>query len=165
MAAIYAAHASNLKPNHETATALWSTTAMKKILLISCAAALSACRSLPEPQLQLQSTQSYQVEWIGERPLIDRSMLTLTLVDQQRAAGLAGCNNWMAEYQLSGNQFSLHNIATTRKLCAPALMEQEQRFLAALANVQRWSFAEHQQLLLWPATGAPIKLWPIEHDQ
>lgn len=136
---------------------------MKKILLISCAATLSACSSLPSTQLQ--SAQSYQVEWIGERPLIDRSMLTLTLVDKQHASGLAGCNSWMAEYQLNGNQLSLHNIATTRKLCAPALMEQEQRFLVALANVQRWEIAEHQQLLLWPAAGAPIKLWPIEQPQ
>ena len=89
-------------------------------------------------------------------------MLTLTLGDNQQASGLAGCNNWMAEYQLSGDRLSLDNIATTRKLCAPALMEQEQRFLAALATVQRWEFAEHQQLLLWPEQGAAIKLWSIE---
>ena len=135
---------------------------MKKSVLLACAAAtLSACSNLPS-STQLQSSQSYQVEWTAERPLIDRSMLTITLVDGQRAAGLAGCNNWSAEYQLTNNQLSLHNIATTRKLCAPALMEQEQRFLAALANVQGWEFAEHQQLLLWPAQGAPIKLWRID---
>lgn len=111
---------------------------------------------------ELKSSQNYQVEWIGERPLIDSSMLTLTLIDDKRAAGLAGCNNWSANYQLNGNTLSLSDIATTRKLCAPALMEQEQRFLAYLARVQRWEFAEHQQLLLWPEHGAPIKLWPIE---
>ena len=134
---------------------------MQKAVFISCAVTvLSACSSLPETQLQ--PLQSYQVEWIGERPLIDRSMLTLTLGDNNQASGLAGCNNWMAEYQLSGDRLSLDNIATTRKLCAPALMEQEQRFLAALATVQRWEFAEHQQLLLWPEQGAPIKLWSIE---
>ena len=134
---------------------------MKKAVFIGCAiAALSACSSVPSTQLQ--PLQSYQVEWIGERPLIDRSMLTLTLGDNNQASGLAGCNNWMAEYQLSGNKLSLHNLATTRKLCAPALMEQEQRFLAALAKVQRWEFAEHQQLLLWPEQGAAIKLWSIE---
>ena len=134
---------------------------MQKTVFISCAiAALSACSSLPETQLQ--PLQSYQVEWIGERPLIDRSMLTLTLGDNNQASGLAGCNNWMAEYQLGGDRLSLDNIATTRKLCAPALMEQEQRFLAALATVQRWEFAEHQQLLLWPEQGAAIKLWSIE---
>lgn len=134
---------------------------MQKTVFIGCAiAALSACSSVPGTQLQL--LQSYQVEWIGERPLIDRSMLTLTLGDNNQASGLAGCNNWMAEYQLSGDRLSLDNIATTRKLCAPALMEQEQRFLAALATVQRWEFAEHQQLLLWSEQGAAIKLWSIE---
>lgn len=133
---------------------------MKKTLLIAVAAAtLSACSSVPNTQLH--SAQHYQVEWIGERPLIDSSMLTLNLVDATRATGMAGCNTWSADYQLNGKQLSLHNIATTRKLCAPALMEQEQRFLAALAQVQRWEFAEHQQLLLWPAQGAAIKLWPI----
>ncbi len=134
---------------------------MKKVVFIGWAiAVLSACSSVPSTQLQ--PLQSYQVEWIGERPLIDRSMLTLTLGDNNQASGLAGCNNWMAEYQLSGDRLSLHNIATTRKLCAPALMEQEQLFLAALAKVQRWEFAEHQQLLLWPEQGAAIKLWSIE---
>lgn len=134
---------------------------MKKTLFISCAlATLSACSSLPSAQLH--SGQSYQVEWIGERPLIDRSMLSFTLLDQQRAAGMAGCNHWSADYQLQGDRLSLNNIATTRKLCAPALMEQEQRFLAALSHIERWAFAEHQQLLLWPAQGAPMKLWPLE---
>ncbi len=134
---------------------------MKKTLLLTCtAAALSACSSLPNTQLQSQ--QNYQVEWIGERPLIDSSMLTLKLNDPMRATGLTGCNNWTADYQLNGDKLTLSNIATTRKLCAPALMEQEQRFLAALANVQRWEFSEHQQLLLWPAQGTPIKLWPID---
>lgn len=134
---------------------------MQKTVFIGCAiAVLSACSNVPGTQLQ--PLQSYQVEWIGERPLIDRSMLTLTLGDNNQASGLAGCNNWMAKYQLSGDRLSLDNIATTRKLCAPALMEQGQRFLAALATVQRWEFAEHQQLLLWPEQGAPIKLWSIE---
>ncbi|WP_022967094.1 META domain-containing protein [Denitrificimonas caeni] len=134
---------------------------MKKLVFIGSAIAiLTACSSVPSTQLQ--PLESYQVEWIGERPLIDRSMLTLTLGDNNQASGLAGCNNWMAKYQLSGNGLRLDNIATTRKLCAPALMEQEQRFLAALATVQRWEFAEHQQLLLWPEQGAAIKLWSIE---
>lgn len=134
---------------------------MKKILLLACTAtALSACTTVHNTQLK--SSQSYQVEWIGERPLIDSSMLTLTLVDDQHAAGLAGCNHWSANYQLNGGTLSLSDIATTRKLCAPALMEQEQRFLAHLARTQRWEFAEHQQLLLWPEQGEPIKLWPIE---
>ena len=134
---------------------------MNKKLLLTCASlVLSACSNAPSTQLQ--SFKHYQVEWIGDRPLIDNSMLTLKLDDNHRAAGLAGCNNWSANYQLQGETLTLHNIATTRKLCAPALMEQEQRFLNHLAQVQRWDFSEQQQLLLWPGQGAPIKLWPLE---
>ena len=137
---------------------------MKKTLLIACAAtALSACTATHNTRLI--SSQNYQVEWIGERPLIDRSMLTLRLTDDKHATGLASCNNWSANYQLNGDKFNLSDIATSRKLCAPALMEQEQRFLAYLARVQRWEFAEHQQLLLWPEHGEPIKLWPIEKQR
>ena len=137
---------------------------MKKTLIIACAAtALSACTTTQKTELT--SSQSFQVEWIGERPLFDSSMLTLRLTDDKQAAGLAGCNNWSANYQLNGTSFSLSDIATTRKLCAPALMEQEQRFLAHLARVQRWELSEHQQLLLWPEQGEPIKLWPIENQR
>lgn len=134
---------------------------MKKVLLLACiAASLGACTTLSSEQLQ--KSQHYQVEWIGERPLIDRSMLTLILGDNHRASGMAGCNTWFAEYQLNADKLTLHSIGTTRKLCAPALMEQEQRFLAALTQVKRWELTKNQQLLLWPDEGAAIKLWPIE---
>lgn len=132
----------------------------KSALLLCSIALLSACANVPNSPL-LQA-QSYQVEWIAERPLIDRSMLTFTLLNSQRAAGLAGCNHWSANYQLNGQQLRLSNITSTRKLCAPALMEQEQRFLNALAHVQHWEFAEHGQLWLSVQHSAPIKLWPID---
>ena len=134
---------------------------MKKTLLLACAlVTLSACTN--QLNTQLQSLQDYQVEWIGERPLIDNSMLTFTLGEQNSVSGLAGCNTWSANYQLNGATLRLDAISSTRKRCAPALMEQEQRFLAALAHVQHWEFVENQQLLLWPEQGEPIKLWPIE---
>ncbi|HZJ94065.1 MAG TPA: META domain-containing protein [Thiopseudomonas sp.] len=132
----------------------------KFILFLSSSALLAACANLPSTQLP--QSQTYQVEWIAERPLIDRSMLTFTLLDSQRAAGLAGCNHWAADYQLTGKHLRLYNITSTRKLCAPALMEQEQRLLNALAHIQHWKFAEHGQLWLSAQQSAPIKLWPID---
>jgi len=155
MAAIYAALASKQKPNE------FLKVDMHKLVLFLCSIALlAACANVPNNQLP--QAQNYQVEWIAERPLIDRSMLTFTLLDSQRAAGLAGCNHWSASYQLNGQQLHLSNITSTRKLCAPALMEQEQRFLNALAQIQHWEFAEHGQLWLTAQHSAPIKLWPID---
>lgn len=121
---------------------------------------LAGCSLLPASNPQLQLEQHYQVEWIGERPLIDRSYLSLILDRDGRAFGHAGCNQWFGNYQLDGNRLSIERIATTRKLCAPALMEQEHRFLDALPNVERWDFSTTGQLQLWPATGSAIRLWP-----
>lgn len=120
-------------------------------------AALLGCASAP---LQLQTEHSYEVEWIGERPLIDNSHLTITLGDDGRAYGNAGCNHWFAAYQLDGDKLSFGAVGSTRKLCAPALMEQEARFLDSLSKVQRWDFSPIEQLRLWPAAGKPLRLWP-----
>ena len=120
------------------------------------AAMLAGCAS-DAPQLETE--HSYRVEWIGERPLIDRSHLTITFAADGRAHGNAGCNHWFAGYTLKGQALNFDPAGSTRKLCAPALMEQEQRFLAALEEVQRWDFNAIGQLQLWPASGKPIRLW------
>ncbi len=112
---------------------------------------------------QLQQDSAYQVEWIGERPLIDNSHLTLTLGADGRAFGSAGCNHWFAAYSLKGQQISFSQAGSTRKMCAPALMEQEQRFLDALSAVERWDISAIDQLQLWPAQGKPIRLWAAEY--
>ncbi|MFI8735784.1 META domain-containing protein [Ectopseudomonas toyotomiensis] len=109
---------------------------------------------------QLETERSYQVEWIGESPLIDRSHLTVTFAADGRAHGHAGCNHWFAGYTLKDDAVRFETPGSTRKMCAPSLMEQEQRFLAALEEVQRWDFNDIGQLQLWPATGKPIRLWP-----
>lgn len=123
------------------------------------AATLSGCASDP---VQLENDKTYRVEWIGERPLIDRSHLTITLGEDGRAYGSAGCNHWFASYRRDGDALRFEQPGATRKLCAPALMEQEQRFLEALGQVQRWDVSGVGQLRLWPAEGKPIRLWPEE---
>ena len=129
------------------------------LLLAALAATLAGCAT---DRPQLETGRTYQVEWIGERPLIDRSHLTITLGDENRAYGNAGCNHWFASYSLEGGTLSFGAAGSTRKMCAPALMEQEQRFLDALGKVQRWDNSPIDQLRLWPADGKPIRLWPVE---
>lgn len=129
---------------------------MKKIAALLPLALLNACAS-DQPSLQTEHT--YRVEWIGERPLIDRSYLTVTLGEDNRAYGNAGCNHWFGGYSLDDEQLSFSAPASTMKMCAPALMEQEQRFLKALQSVQRWDFSSTGELRLWPASGKPIRLF------
>jgi heat shock protein HslJ len=129
---------------------------MKAALIALLYVSLLGCAS-QAPQLQYD--QSYRVEWIGERPLIDRSYLSINLGADGRAFGNASCNQWFASYSQTAEQLNFSQAGSTRKLCAPALMEQEQRFLEALGQVQRWDFNAMGQLQLWPASGKPIRLW------
>ena len=133
---------------------------MKKVLSSALVgAALAGCAAEP---IKLQQERSYVLEWIGERPLMDYSHLTLTLADDGRAYGNAGCNHWFAQYSLVGDQLSFGTIGSTRKLCAPAVMEQEKRFLQALTKVQRWDISPIEQIRFWPAEGKPLRFWPEE---
>jgi len=119
------------------------------------AVSLLGCAADP---VTLEQERSYQAEWIGELPLLERSHLTLTFGEDGRAYGSAGCNHWFAPYQLDNAQLSFGAIGSTRRLCAPALMEQEARFLKALEAVKRWDVSPTEQLRLWPAAGKPIRL-------
>ncbi|MFJ9993596.1 META domain-containing protein [Pseudomonas putida] len=130
--------------------------------LLTCAALLGGLFGCAAQPSKLQQERSYVLEWIGERPLIDYSHLTLTLADDGRAYGNAGCNHWFASYTLDGDQLSFGKVGKTRKLCAPALMEQEQRFLQALETVQRWDVSAIEQIRFWPAEGKPLRFWPEE---
>jgi heat shock protein HslJ len=120
------------------------------------AALLTGCAATPLP---IKHDQSYVLEWIGERPLIDSSHLTMTLGEDGRAYGNAGCNHWFASYTLQGETLTFSAVGNTRKMCAPALMEQEQRFLQALGKVQRWDISPIDQLRLWPDQGKPLRFW------
>ncbi|AYC32145.1 META domain-containing protein [Pseudomonas cavernae] len=131
---------------------------MKRALALGLiGASLLGCAADPTA---LEQETTYQVEWLGERPLIDRSHLTITLDKDGRAYGSAGCNHWFASYQLEGERLSFGSAGSTRKMCAPALMEQEQRFLDMLGTIQRWDVSAIEQLRLWPTQGKPMRLWP-----
>ncbi|MDN7140961.1 META domain-containing protein [Pseudomonas sp. JQ170] len=132
-----------------------------KTLLLSAliGTALLGCAAEP---MKLEQERSYLLEWIGERPLMDYSHLTLTLAADGRAYGNGGCNHWFAPYQLDGDKLTFGKVGSTRKLCAPALMEQEKRFLQALETVQRWDVSPIEQVRFWPAEGKPLRFWPEE---
>ncbi|WP_166358967.1 META domain-containing protein [Pseudomonas akapageensis] len=133
---------------------------VKRTLLIGLlGSTLLGCAEQP---MKLEQERTYVLEWIGERPLMDYSHLTLTLADDGRAYGNAGCNHWFASYTLQGNTLTFGKVGSTRKLCVPALMEQEQRFLKALETVQRWDVSPIEQVRFWPDQGKPLRFWPEE---
>ena len=91
---------------------------MNKVFALGLlSAGLLGCASEP---LQLESERTYQAEWINGKPRLHHSHPTLTLGDDGRAYGSAGCNHWFAAYTREADKLSFAQIGSTRKMCAPA---------------------------------------------
>ncbi|KAA0693853.1 META domain-containing protein [Halopseudomonas laoshanensis] len=106
--------------------------------------------------LRLIQGVEWVVEDINEAGIIDRSHVTVNFGPDGLLYGQASCNNYRGEYALSGEGLTLSTAATTRKACAPALMQQEQRVLAALASLQRFDFTEDGALILYAGAGQSL---------
>lgn len=132
-------------------------TLSRNAALAVLAVSLLGCSSEP---LQVVNERVYEAEWIDGQPRVRHTHPTLILGQDGRAYGNAGCNHWFAAYSLADNRLSFSEIGSTRKLCPPPIMAQEQRFLETLGKVQRWDFSSQEQLRLWPAEGKPMRLEP-----
>jgi heat shock protein HslJ len=56
----------------------------------------------------------------------------------QHLTGFAGCNTLRGRYVQRGTTLALKPLATTRKACEPEPMQQETRFLQALASIDSY---------------------------
>jgi heat shock protein HslJ len=81
---------------------------------------------------------------------------TLTLQnDGTRVSGNAGCNQFQGPASIHAGRMSVGALASTRKMCEPELMEDEQRYLAALERVQQIRVTD-TELVLDDINGATI---------
>jgi heat shock protein HslJ len=110
---------------------------MVKVILLATVAGIAGCTSTIAASGQPELMGAWTVEYIGERPVIDNSPAYIEFAEEGRAGGNASCNRFTGAYVLSGSSLSFSNMASTKKMCFPALMEQEARFLAALEWVAK----------------------------
>jgi heat shock protein HslJ len=79
--------------------------------------------------------------------------LTANFGADGKLSGSAGCNNYTASYQTEGSKISIGLAASTRKACEPAVMDQEQQYLAALSTAATYRI-DGNKLELRTADGA-----------
>jgi heat shock protein HslJ len=97
--------------------------------------------------------------WLAEdidgRGVIDDLQSTLGFETNEQVFGMAGCNRFFGSVTVDGGSISFGPLASTRMACPPAIMDQEDRFLKALANARR--FERKEDLLLFFGDGpAPL---------
>ena len=97
----------------------------------------------------LRLGHEWVVEDIDDRGIIDSSRVTVTFSVDGRISGRASCNDYSGSYRVDGaNLIVSDRLAVTRKLCAPALMNQEERFLSTLTQTSNISRDASGSLLL-----------------
>lgn len=102
---------------------------------------------------------TWVAEDIGGRGVIDDLQSHVTFTAERQAHGFGGCNNFTGGYTLDGEALALGPLASTKKACPPAIMDQEDRFHQALGQTRGYRF-ENRLLFLLDAEGTPVmRLW------
>lgn len=123
-------------------------------------AALLVC--LASPVLAQESLQDSLVgsRWLAEdiagAGVIDRAQSRLEVLADGRIAGNAGCNAFTGAGAFRKGNVKVGVLASTRKACQPAVMDQEQKFLAALGRAARFETLAGGRMILRDSSGAEL---------
>lgn len=135
-------------------------TAKAALALVGVAFALASGCSLMRPA----SPSTPKVEltgstWVAEdidgKGVIDNAQSTLVFGTDGRVSGRAACNQYGGKVTLNGASMIMDEVFSTKMACtAPALMEQERRFLEALQATRSYRM-DGTKLVLLDASGMP----------
>lgn len=98
------------------------------------------------------------VEDISRSGIIDNSRVTMTFADDGQLSGRATCNSFSTRFAVNGERIAVDpRTISTMMGCAPALMNQERKFLDTLPKLTGWRIDETGALLLEGSDGALVK--------
>lgn len=123
---------------------------LKLALFLSCSCVLIdatsvstvAAESVPDELLG-----TWLAEDIGGGGVIDYLQTTLEINDDGTYSGFAGCNNYTGTFDLKGGEIVFGPAGATRKMCVPAVMDQETKFFEALKSGLSWKIEETKLVL------------------
>lgn len=120
--------------------------ALVAVALMACSSHPPAARSAETPPTAaLLLGSEWVLERLGEDPVLDGVKPTLAFYEPGRIAGHASCNRYTGAATITPDghlEVGLQAaMATTRMMCGPEAMAQEQRFLTALGLAGAMSLA------------------------
>lgn len=98
--------------------------------------------------------------WLAEdingRGVIDNAQSVLEIAPNGAISGRGGCNGMGGKAVITGSRIRVGQIVSTQMACAPAVMDQEGKFIAALRAARSWRIdTARNKLLLLDARGRP----------
>ena len=101
--------------------------------------------------------------WVAEdirgRGVIDFLQSSIVFTAEGQAHGFGGCNNFTGRYTLDGTTLTLGPLASTKKACPPAIMNQETSLYEALGETRGHRFENGLLFLLDARDASVMRLW------
>ncbi|MTH64014.1 META domain-containing protein [Paracoccus shanxieyensis] len=102
-------------------------------------------------------------DWLAEDiqggGVIDNLQSTLHIAEDGHVSGSGGCNRFTGTARIEGATLRIGPLASTRRLCPPAVMDQEAKFLQALTAARSFqTLPAQRKLLLLDENDRPILL-------
>lgn len=104
------------------------------LVLTGCAMPSSGTAEVPP---ELVGT-TWQAETIAGQPVLAGVVSTVSFAASDRIAGSGGCNRYGGALRREGGRLQVGPLVSTRMACAPEVMAQEDRFLAAIEAAERF---------------------------
>ncbi|WP_018235832.1 META domain-containing protein [Ensifer sp. BR816] len=131
---------------------------LKALTAASCACVLielASTRSVAAESVPEELIGSWLADDIGGDRVIDHPQTVLEIREDGTYGGMGGCNMFTGAFNLSEKTITFGPTAAARTMCAPEIMEQEQRFLDTLKNELSWK-VNGVRLTLTGPDGTPV---------
>lgn len=86
---------------------------------------------------------TWRLSDLAGAPVLENSKTTLRFRSAERLAGSGGCNNFFADYTVSGDSLHLGPIGAAKMMCSQAAMRQESQYFAALQKASRMAVKDN----------------------
>ncbi|WP_425409604.1 META domain-containing protein [Hyphococcus sp.] len=96
------------------------------------------------------------VEDISGAGVIDMARTYIAFTEDGRISGSGGCNSFSGSYEIGGEGVSFGPVASTKRACPPAIMNQERKFFDVLSTVSNFQRDDDGALRLLGDNGAYI---------
>jgi putative lipoprotein len=127
------------------------------ITLGALAIALHCTVAIAQPNVPTQPIGRWLAEDIRGAGVIDHLQTILDIAADGTISGSGGCNTMRGKATISGDSIAFGPIASTRRACPVAVMDQESRFFFALRDARTWRLDPiRRKLALLDAAGRPV---------
>jgi len=122
-----------------------------------------AASSEAEPPNLVGTT--WLLEDLAGAGVIDRIQATLSFSANGTASGNASCNQFNGPATVSGSTVSFGPLATTRKMCPEAVMDQERRYLEALRGTVQFERKESFLYIYAAGQSQPLRFIAMDESE